>query len=86
MKEAGTAPAVGTNNLGDRHVLPLSRLQGASVLTSGLAAGIAPVEVYTGPARNNVEPGATTAAASKRERLAVTAKPRAAKRLSRFRR
>ncbi len=75
--EAGTAPAGGMNNLGDRHVLPLSSLRGAGVLTSGLAAGIPPVEVYTGPVRGNIASGPPTAAASapKKRTLAVAARP-----------
>jgi D-alanyl-D-alanine carboxypeptidase len=87
--EAGTAPAEGTNNLGRRLVLPLSSLRGAGVLTSGLAAGIPPVEVYTGPVRNNnVTPSEAmaTAPAPKKKALAVAAKPPAGRRLSRFRR
>jgi D-alanyl-D-alanine carboxypeptidase len=74
--EAGTAPAEGTNNLGEQHMLPLWSLRGAGLLTSGLAAGIAPVEVYTGPVRNNIAPGAATAApAPKKKPLAVAARP-----------
>jgi len=87
--EAGTAPAEGTNNLGRRLVLPLSSLRGAGVLTSGLAAGIPPVEVYTGPVRNNnVTPSEAmaTAPAPKKKALAVAAKPPAGRRLSPFRR
>jgi D-alanyl-D-alanine carboxypeptidase len=59
--EAG-APAEGTSNLGDRHVPRPSR-QGAGVLTSGLAASIPPVEVYTGPLRDNVTSNASVAPA-----------------------
>jgi D-alanyl-D-alanine carboxypeptidase len=43
----GAGPAGGFT-LGD---LPLPGLRSGSVLTSGLAAGIAPIDVYTGPAR-----------------------------------
>jgi D-alanyl-D-alanine carboxypeptidase len=77
--EAGTASADGTN--AEMPVLPLWSLRGAGLLTSGLAAGIPPVEVYTGPARNNGAPGASTpvAAAPKKKPLAVAAKPPAAK-------
>jgi D-alanyl-D-alanine carboxypeptidase len=78
--EAGTAPAKGTNNLGERHVLPLSSLRGASVLTSGLAAGIPPVEVYTGP--TNITSNAAADPAPKKKPLAVAAKRPAGKRLS----
>jgi hypothetical protein len=83
--EAGTAPAGGTN--GERHVLPLSSLWGAGVLTSGLAAGIPPVEVYTGRVRDSVASGAATAAAPapNKKPVAVVAKPPAGKRPSPFR-
>jgi D-alanyl-D-alanine carboxypeptidase len=75
----GTAGA--THDLGDQHPLSLLGTRGTSVLTSGLAAGIAPVDVYTGPARNNVTPGAVTAATptSKKRPIAIAAKPPAAK-------
>ena len=75
--EAGLAE--GTN--AEMPVLPLWSLRGAGLLTSGLAAGIAPVDVYTGPARNNVGPGTSTAVAPvpKKKPLAVAAKPPAAK-------
>jgi D-alanyl-D-alanine carboxypeptidase len=75
--EAGAAE--GTN--GDQQSLPLWSLRGAGLLTSGLAAGIPPVEVFTGPARNNAEPGVTTATAPawKKRLPAVAAKPPAAK-------
>ncbi len=77
--EAGTASAEGTN--GEQRILPLWSLRGVGLLTSGLAAGIAPVEVYTGPARGNITPGAATTAgpAPKKKPLAVAAKPPAAK-------
>jgi D-alanyl-D-alanine carboxypeptidase len=77
--EAGTASAEGTN--ADMPILPLWSLRGAGLLTSGLAAGIPPVEVYTGPARNNIAPGAPAPAApvAAKKPLAVAAKPPAAK-------
>jgi D-alanyl-D-alanine carboxypeptidase len=77
--EAGTS--AGTSDSGEQHMLPLQGLRSASVLTAGLAAGIAPVEVYTGPARNNATSGTATAAtpASRKKGLAVAAKPPAAK-------
>jgi D-alanyl-D-alanine carboxypeptidase len=85
--EAGTAPAAGTNNLGERHVLPRSSLRGTGMLTSGLAAGIPPVEVYTGAVRNNIiTSNASVAPAPKKKPLAVAAKPLAGKRLSSSRR
>jgi len=76
--EAGTAPAEGAT--GDLPILPPWSLRGVGLLTSGLAAGIPPVEVYTGPARNNA-PGAAPAVAPvpKKKPLAVAAKPPAAK-------
>jgi D-alanyl-D-alanine carboxypeptidase len=78
--EAATAPAKGANNLGERH--PSSSPRGAGVLTAGLAAGIPPVEVYTGPVRNNVTPSDTVAPATKnpapkKKPVAATAKPTA---------
>jgi D-alanyl-D-alanine carboxypeptidase len=77
--EAGTASAEGTN--GEQQISPLWSLRGAGLLTYGLAAGIPPVEVYTGPARNNAAPGASTPAAPvpKKKPLAVAAKPPVAK-------
>src|SRR5260370_36321598 len=57
------APADGTNNLGDRHVFPRPSRQGAGVLTSGLAASIPPVEVYTAPVRDHVTSNASVAPA-----------------------
>ncbi len=71
--EAGTAE--GTN--GEQQTLPLWSLRGAGLLTSGLAAGIPPVEVFTGPARNDEAAGASTAAAPapRKRSLAVAAKP-----------
>jgi D-alanyl-D-alanine carboxypeptidase len=83
--EAGAASAEGTNNLGERHVLP--RLRGAGGLTSGLAAGIPPVEVYTGPVRNNIAmSNSSVAPTPKKNLLAIAAKPAFGKRLSLFRR
>src|SRR5215831_938685 len=60
--EAGTASTEGANNPGERRALPRSSLRGAGVLTSGLAAGIPPVDVFTGPVRNNITPNAAAAA------------------------
>jgi len=76
--EAGTAPAEGTN--GEMPIMSPWSLRGVALLTSGLAAGIPPVEVYTGPAHNSA-PGAAPAAAPvpKKKPLAVAAKPPAAK-------
>jgi D-alanyl-D-alanine carboxypeptidase len=73
----GTSPAEGTNNLGDRHVLAQSSLRGAGLLTSGLAAAIPPVEVYTGPVRDNIpaSPPAMNAPVPKKRTLAVAAEP-----------
>jgi D-alanyl-D-alanine carboxypeptidase len=72
--EAGTAAAEGTN--GEMPIVSPWSLRGVALLTSGLAAGIPPVEVYTGPVRNNA-PGAAPAAAPvpKKKPLAVAAKP-----------
>jgi D-alanyl-D-alanine carboxypeptidase len=80
--EAGTTPAGGTLNLGERHVFPRSSVRGAAVLTSGLAASIAPVEVYTGPVRNGITSNASTEEAPDTKPL--TAKPAAGKRPSPF--
>jgi D-alanyl-D-alanine carboxypeptidase len=55
--EAGTAHAEGASSSGER-----PSLRGNGVLTSGLAARIPPVEVYTGRVRNDV--GSDTAADS----------------------
>jgi len=76
--EAGTAPAEGAT--GDLPIMPPWSLRGVGLLTSGLAAGIPPVEVYTGPVRNSA-PGAAPAVAPvpKKKPLAVAAKPPAAK-------
>jgi D-alanyl-D-alanine carboxypeptidase len=80
--EAATAPAKGANKPGERR--PLSSPQGAGVLTAGLAAGIPPVEVYTGPVRDNVTPSNAVAPAPKnpvpkKKPLALTSKPPAGK-------
>jgi D-alanyl-D-alanine carboxypeptidase len=85
--ESGTAPAEGTNSLGERHVLPRSSLRGTGVLTSGLAAGIPPVEVYTGPVRTHVTPNTETEAVltPKRKPLAIAVKRPVGKRLRRLR-
>jgi D-alanyl-D-alanine carboxypeptidase len=83
--EAGTAPAGARNNFGERHVSPPSGRRGASLLTSGLAAGIPPVEVYTGPVRNDTS-GPPAAAAAREKPLAVAARSPASKRLSPLRR
>jgi D-alanyl-D-alanine carboxypeptidase len=72
--EAATAQGRATNSPGGRQVLARS---GAGLLTSGLAAAIPPVEVYTGPARKDI-----TAHAS----IAPAPMPAAGKRLSAFRR
>jgi D-alanyl-D-alanine carboxypeptidase len=76
--EAGAAPAEGTN--GEMPIVSPWSLRGVALLTSGLAAGIPPVEVYTGPVRNSA-PGAAPAVAAvpKKKPLAVAAKPPAAK-------
>jgi len=78
--EAGTAPAEATN--GEMPIVSPWSLRGVALLTSGLAAGIPPVEVYTGPAHNGA-PGAAPAAAAapapKKKPLAVAARPPAAK-------
>ncbi len=75
--EGGEAGTEATN--GEQHVLPLWSLRGVGLLTSGLAAGIAPVDVYTGPGRNNIAPGPATSVAPKKTPLAVVAKPPAAR-------
>jgi hypothetical protein len=82
--EAGAGSAEGTNNVGERHVLP--RVQGAGVLTSGLAASIPPVEVYTGPVRDNIATSNSSVAPTPKNLLATAAKPAFGKRLSLFRR
>jgi len=75
--EAGTASTEAAN--GEPSMLPLWSLRGAALLTSGLAAGIPPVEVYTGPARNNVTSNQAAVPAAKKRPPAVAAKPPAAK-------
>jgi D-alanyl-D-alanine carboxypeptidase len=57
------APAKGPNNPGEQRVLPRPSLRGVGVLTSGLAASIPPVEVYTGPVRDDVTSNASVALA-----------------------
>jgi D-alanyl-D-alanine carboxypeptidase len=85
--EAGIASTEGTNNPGERRALPRSGLRGAAVLTSGLAAGIPPVDVFTGPVRNNIAPNAAAAApAPKQKPRAAAAKPPTGKGLSPSRR
>jgi D-alanyl-D-alanine carboxypeptidase len=76
--EAGANPVEGTN--GEMPIVSPWSLRGVALLTSGLAAGIPPVEVYTGPVRNSA-PGAAPAVAltPKKKPLAVAAKPPAAK-------
>ena len=78
-EDGGEGTAEGTN--GEQQTLPLWSLRGIGLLTSGLAAGIPPVEVHTGPARNNAAPGTFTASAPapKKRPLAVAAKPPGAK-------
>jgi D-alanyl-D-alanine carboxypeptidase len=81
--EAGTAPGRATNSPGERQALPRS---GSGLLTSGLAAAIPPVEVYTGPVRNDTTANASVAPAPMKKLLAVAARPAAGKPLSAFRR
>jgi D-alanyl-D-alanine carboxypeptidase len=77
VDEAGGTGTAGNDafNIGD---WPLSGLRGASVLTPGLTAGTAPIDVYTGPAR---PPGwaLPPVPAGKKRPMAVAAKPPAAK-------
>jgi D-alanyl-D-alanine carboxypeptidase len=70
----GTGTAGSGFNIGD---WPLAGLRGVSVLTSGLAAGIAPIDVYTGPARPPgwAPPPPPPAPAGKKKPMAVAAKP-----------
>jgi D-alanyl-D-alanine carboxypeptidase len=77
-EDGGEGTAEGTNS---EQTLPLWSLRGIGLLTSGLAAGIPPVEVHTGPARNNAAAGTSTASAPapKKRPLAVAAKPPGAK-------
>ena len=82
--EAGVAAAGVADDLGGQHSFLLSSLRGATqaTLTSGLAAAIPPVDVYTGPVRTGVAPGATAATPAtkkKPEPVAIAAKPPAAK-------
>jgi D-alanyl-D-alanine carboxypeptidase len=78
-EEGGEAGTVEATN-GEQQTAPLWSLRGVGLLTSGLAAGIPPVEVYTGPARNNAAPGtATPTAPVKKRPLAVAVKPPSAK-------
>jgi D-alanyl-D-alanine carboxypeptidase len=65
-------------NIGD---WPLAGLRGVSVLTAGLAAGVAPIDVYTGPARPPgwAPPPPPPGPAGKKKPAAVAAKPPAGK-------
>jgi D-alanyl-D-alanine carboxypeptidase len=80
-EEGGEAEAQpeGTNNPGDRQVVPRPSLRGAGLLTAGLAASIPPVEVYTGPVRDDVTSNASIAPTP-------TKQPPVGKQLSPFRR
>jgi len=76
---SNTGTAGGGFNLGD---WPLAGLRGVSVLTSGLAAGVAPIDVYTGPARPpgwTAPPLPPAPAGKKKPPTAVAAKPPAGK-------
>jgi D-alanyl-D-alanine carboxypeptidase len=85
--EAGTPAAKDANRLNEQRALPRASLRGASVLTSGLAASIPPVEVYTGPAHNDVGSMATGGQTPQAKPLTVGAEPPAVgKRLSTSRR
>jgi D-alanyl-D-alanine carboxypeptidase len=85
--EAGTPSAGSANRLNGPHVLPRANLMGASILTSGLAASIPPVEVYTGPVHNDVGSMGTARTAPQNGPLMVSVKPPAVgSRLSTFRR
>jgi D-alanyl-D-alanine carboxypeptidase len=75
--EEGGEAATAEGTTGEQQALPLWSLRGTGLLTSGLAAGIPPIEVFTGPARSNAAPGA--APAPTKRSLAVAAKPPAAK-------
>ncbi len=80
--EVGTAPAKGTNN-GDRRAPRGASVLGASLLTSGLAAGIPPVEVFIGPVRDGAAPNAAADPPPKKKKpVAVAAKPSPGKRPS----
>jgi D-alanyl-D-alanine carboxypeptidase len=76
--EGGTGTTAGGFNIGD---WPLAGLRGVSVLTAGLAAGIAPVDVYTGPVRPPgwAPPPLPPAPPGKKKPTAVAAKPPAGK-------
>jgi len=82
--EAG-APAEGTNNIRGRHAVARSSLREAGMLTSGLAAGIPPVEVYTGPVRDEITSNASVAPAPKKQQPLAARRPNG-RRLSPFRR
>jgi D-alanyl-D-alanine carboxypeptidase len=71
-EEGGEAEATtkGTNNPGERGVIPRPTLRGAGLLTSGLAASIPPVEVYTGAVRDDVSSNASVALAPTKQRPA----------------
>jgi D-alanyl-D-alanine carboxypeptidase len=75
--EEGGEAATAEGTTSEQLALPLWSLRGTGLLTSGLAAGIPPIEVFTGPARSNAAPGA--APAPRKRSLAVAAKPPAAK-------
>jgi D-alanyl-D-alanine carboxypeptidase len=85
--KAGTAPHQWEHSLGDRLVLQPSSARAANVLTSGLAASIPPIEVYTGPVRNDFRSDAAVAApVPNKTPVAVSSNPPVGKRLSSFRR
>jgi D-alanyl-D-alanine carboxypeptidase len=75
--EEGGEAATAEGTTGEQQALPLWSLRGTGLLTSGLAAGIPPIDVFTGPARSDGAPGA--APAPRKRSLAVAAKPLAAK-------
>jgi D-alanyl-D-alanine carboxypeptidase len=72
--DEGGAGAPSGFSIGD---WPLAGLRGASVLTTGLAAGVAPIDVYTGPARPPgwTPPPLPPAPPGKKKPTAVAAKP-----------
>jgi D-alanyl-D-alanine carboxypeptidase len=82
--EAGgvDAAAGGANDPNSQHALPFLTSR-AGLLTSGLAAGIPPLDVYTGPVRTNFTahpaPADKPAPKKKPDSIAVAAKPPAAK-------
>jgi D-alanyl-D-alanine carboxypeptidase len=85
--EGETTPHQAENGLGDRLVLPRSSARAATVLRSGLAASIPPIEVYTGPLRNDVKSDTAAAAPMpKTTPVAAVGNPPVGKRLSSFRR